>query len=177
MNHTQLKPFGVEIDAPEATALAALDPAELRNAVALHRFALLRGFAPPEENAMLGFCRQLGEILEWEFGAVNELQPKGDAKNYLYTPAEVPFHWDGAFVGRVPHYIFFHCRVAPPPDAGGETTFCDTVRLLEHATPAQRELWDGIQITYSTEKVVHYGGSFTSPLVTSHPVSGTDVLR
>src|SRR5262249_55483311 len=106
MNHTQLSPFGVEIDAPAGTPLSTLDPAELRNAVAMHRFALLRGFAPPDESHMLTFCRQFGEILEWEFGAVNELQTKADAKNYLYTSAAVPFHWDGAFVRRVPHYIF-----------------------------------------------------------------------
>src|SRR5947208_9006761 len=172
MNHTQLKPFGVEITAPEETPLAALDPAELRNAVALHRFALLRGFAAPEENAMLGFCRQLGEILEWEFGAVNELQTKADAKNYLYTPAEVPFHWDGAFAGRVPHYIFFHCQAAPPPGSGGETTFCDTVRLLQRLPPEERERWQGIRITYSTDKVVHYGGAFTAALLDRHPLSG-----
>src|SRR5437588_521578 len=150
MNHTQLSPFGVEIDAPGGSALAALDLTELRSAIALHRFVLLRGFAPPDEPHMLGFCRQLGEIQEREFGAVNELQAKADAKDCLYTSAAVPFRWDGAFAGRVPHYIFFHCRVAPPPDAGGETTFCDTVRVLEHATLRQRELWDRIQITYTS---------------------------
>src|SRR5713226_6807539 len=107
MNHTQLSPFGVEIDAPDGTPLTALDLTELRAAIALHRFALLRGFVPPDQDAMLAFCRQLGEILEWEFGSINELQVKADAKNYLYTTAAVPFHWDGAFVGRVPHYIFF----------------------------------------------------------------------
>ena len=29
------------------------------------------------------------------------------AQNYLYTNRSVPFHWDGAFAGRVPRYIFF----------------------------------------------------------------------
>jgi alpha-ketoglutarate-dependent taurine dioxygenase len=49
--------------------------------------------------------------------------------------------------------------------------------LLEHSTLQQRSLWDGIRITYSTDKVAHYGGTFTSPLIAAHPVSGTEVLR
>jgi alpha-ketoglutarate-dependent taurine dioxygenase len=146
--------------------------------IAQHRLVVLRGFPPPaDEDAMLRLCGALGELLEWEFGAVNELQPREDARNYLYTEREVPFHWDGAFVGRVPHYIFFHCVEAPPRGSGGETLFCDTVRLLSRITPAQREAWQRISITYSTEKVVHYGGTFTSPLLARHPVSGEEVLR
>ncbi len=41
--------------------------------IAEHRLAVLRGFAAPPDDEMLAFCRQLGDILEWEFGAVNEL--------------------------------------------------------------------------------------------------------
>jgi alpha-ketoglutarate-dependent taurine dioxygenase len=178
MTTRPLTPFGTEITAPTpGSALATLSVPELRSAVAAHRLAVLRGFAAPSNEEMMDFCRQLGEILEWEFGSVNELQVRPDARNYLHTNREVPFHWDGAFVGRVPHYIFFHCRVAPPPGSGGETTFCDTIRLLERATPDQRRRWEGIAVTYSTEKVVHYGGTFTSPLVSRHPASGQPVLR
>src|ERR1051325_162615 len=67
---------------------------------------------------------------------------------------------------------------APPPGAsGGETLFCDTLRLLARATPAERELWRRMAITYTTEKIVHYGGTFTSPLITRHPDTGEEVLR
>jgi alpha-ketoglutarate-dependent taurine dioxygenase len=173
-----LTPFGVEITAPAAgSPLGSVDGRQLAAEVARHRLAILRGFAAPSDEEMLAFCRRLGKVLEWEFGSVNELQVRPDARNYLYTNRAVPFHWDGAFAGRVPHYIFFHCQVAPPPGSGGETTFCDTIRLLEHATPAQRERWQAVRITYSTEKIVHYGGSFTAPLVSRHPVSGELVLR
>jgi alpha-ketoglutarate-dependent taurine dioxygenase len=173
-----LSPFGVEITVPvPGSGLGSVDVPELRSRVAARRLAVLRGFAAPSDEEMLAFCRQLGEVLEWEFGSVNELQARPDASNYLYTNREVPFHWDGAFAGRVPHYIFFHCRAAPPAGSGGETTFCDTVRLLQRATPEQRERWRRVRITYSTEKVVHYGGTFTAALVARHPVSGAPVLR
>lgn len=176
---TPLTPFGVELkaDVPD-TPLAAVTAAELKAAVARHRFAVLRGFAvPPDDAGMLAFCRGMGELMEWEFGAVNELRPRDDARNYLYTEREVPFHWDGAFVGRVPHYIFFHCVTAPPPGSGGETLFCDTVPLLQAVPADERRTWAGVSVTYSTEKVVHYGGTFTAPLLSRHPVGGEEVLR
>jgi alpha-ketoglutarate-dependent taurine dioxygenase len=172
-----LQPFGVEVTSPTAAELASVPPENVRSWVAEHRFLLLRGFKIRAQEAMLEYCRRLGEILEWEFGAVNELQTRADAKNYLYTNREVPFHWDGAFAGRIPHYIFFACEQAPPAGSGGETLFCDTVRLVCSLPPKTRTLWEGITITYSTEKVVHYGGAFTSAMIAAHPKSGEPVLR
>jgi alpha-ketoglutarate-dependent taurine dioxygenase len=171
-------PFGLEVSADRRdTPLGEVDAEQLRAWVAAHRLALLRGFRVGDDEAMLAFCRQLGTILEWEFGAVNELQVRPDARNYLYTTAAVPMHWDGAFVGRVPHTIFFHCQAAPPAGSGGETTFCDAVAVLKRASPEERKQWQGVSVTYTTEKVVHYGGTFTAPLVGRHPVSGEEVLR
>jgi L-tyrosine isonitrile desaturase/decarboxylase len=173
-----LNPFGIVVHAAAPGApLASLPIPQVRCWVAENRLAVLRDFAPPSDEEMLAFCRRLGEILEWEFGSVNELQVRPDRRNYLYTNREVPFHWDGAFAGKVPHYIFFHCRVAPPPGSGGETTFCDSVRLLQRIAPEERARWEGIRITYSTEKVVHYGGTFTAPLLGRHPVTGLAVVR
>src|SRR5262245_31732214 len=178
MTTRQMHPFGIEVTAPTpGQALDTLPIDELRSWVASNRVAVLRGFAAPSDDEMLAFCRRLGTILEWEFGAVNELQVREDARNYLYTTREVPFHWDGAFAGKVPHYIFFHCRVAPPPGSGGETTFCDTLRLLKTITPEERRRWEHLRITYSTEKVVHYGGSFTAAMLDRHPATGETVVR
>jgi alpha-ketoglutarate-dependent taurine dioxygenase len=59
----------------------------------------------------------------------------------------------------------------------GETLFCDTVRLLAHAPSELQRLWEQVVITYTTEKIVHYGGTFSSPLLTSHPTMGFRVLR
>lgn len=173
-----LKPFGIVIKSrQQAAGIEAVSIPLLKTLIDEHRVVVLRGFAPLAGNALPEFCRRLGEPLEWEFGTVNELSLKPEAGNYLYTSRAVPFHWDGAFVGRIPHYIFFHCDAAPPQASGGETLFCDTLRLLARASSAERELWRRIAITYTTEKIVHYGGTFTSHLITRHPDSGEEVLR
>jgi alpha-ketoglutarate-dependent taurine dioxygenase len=173
-----LSPYGLEIMA----ATAANGPEEistptLKEWITKNRYVVLRGFAPLSTKSMTRLALTLGKTLEWEFGAVNELVAKPDAKNYIYTTGAVPFHWDGAFIGKIPHYILFSCEVAPPEDSGGETIFCDGARLLRGATDQQRALWRATSVTYSTEKVVHYGGSFTSPIIAPHPLTGEETLR
>jgi alpha-ketoglutarate-dependent taurine dioxygenase len=177
MNIRLLSPFGVEVTSPAPARLDEFPLTDLKKLVADRRLAVLRGFTVGPDEEMIAFCRKLGEILEWEFGSVNELQVRPDAKNYLYTQHAVPMHWDGAFVGRVPQYIFFHCVLAPPPGNGGETTFCDTTNLLKLVSPEARRTWEHIAITYSTDKVVHYGGSFTANLLGRHPLDGCEVVR
>ena len=174
----QLSPFGLIVKANFPNAeLNSVATHQLVDWVDEHRVVVLRGFAPLLSNALPAFGQKLGELLEWEFGAVNELTVKPDTRNYLYTNHAVPFHWDGAFINRVPHYILFHCDDAPESGSGGETLFCDSTRLLEFVDNECKQLWGRIEITYSTEKVVHYGGSFTSPLVTTHPISQAPVVR
>jgi alpha-ketoglutarate-dependent taurine dioxygenase len=173
-----LPPFGLEVTAREtATSPEEIGAPTLKDWIAKERFVLLRGFAPLSTEAMMRLAKSLGTPFEWEFGAVNELVAKPDAKNYIYTTGAVPFHWDGAFTGKIPHYILFSCEVAPPVNGGGETIFCDGARLLRDATAEQRKLWETTSITYSCEKVVHYGGSFTSPMIVRHPASGEQTLR
>jgi alpha-ketoglutarate-dependent taurine dioxygenase len=177
-NLTELSPFGVELTAEVPGGdLLAVPPGRLQDWVGRRRIAVLRGFAPPVGEVLTALGRRLGELLEWSFGTVNELRPREDAKNYLYTSRAVPFHWDGAFAGRVPHYILFHCESAPAQGDGGETLFCDAARLLAAAPPERRRLWEGVTVTYTTERIAHYGGSFTAPLIGRHPVSGESVLR
>ncbi|HEY3039283.1 MAG TPA: TauD/TfdA family dioxygenase [Pyrinomonadaceae bacterium] len=174
----ELRPFGLVVRTGERGAnLRSISVPSVTQWIDDHRVLILRGFAPLPGTELPEFARRLGEILEWEFGAVNDLRVRPDARNYLYTNREVPFHWDGAFVGRVPHYILFHCDLAAATYNGGETIFCDTIRLLERAPVERRELWEQIAITYTTEKIVHYGGSFTSPMISSHPLNGEKVLR
>lgn len=174
----ELEPFGLEITAVSASAsVENIETAVLKDWIAKHRYVLLRGFAALSTEDMTRLAGTLGKSLEWEFGAINELIAKPDAKNYIYTTGAVPFHWDGAFVGKIPHYILFSCEVAPPENSGGETIFCDGAKLLKEATAKQRALWAATSVTYSTEKVVHYGGSFTSPMIAQHPVSGEETLR
>ena len=173
-----LTPFGMEVTATLAGASAEeIGVPLLKEWIAKERFVLLRGFAALSTDAMMRMAWALGEPLEWEFGAINELKTKPDAKNYIYTTGAVPFHWDGAFVGKIPHYILFSCEVAPPEDSGGETIFCDGGKVLRGATVEKRALWKKTSITYSCDRVVHYGGSFTSPMIVAHTVSGEETLR
>ena len=172
-----LSPFGLTVRAVESGADVKLVASRLKAWVDEHRFVVLKGFAPLDGPALPDFCRSLGELLEWEFGAVNNLRVDPDSKNYLYTNRAVPFHWDGAFLPCSPHYIFFHCDVAPDSESGGETLFCDTVRLLDNTPLHIQKLWNDVVITYSTEKIVHYGGTFSSPLLASHPTLGIRVVR
>jgi alpha-ketoglutarate-dependent taurine dioxygenase len=174
----RLEPFGVEVRPARAgAALEDVPAAALEAWVLEHRVAVLRGFAELPDAALPAYCRRLGEVLEWEFGAVNDLRVREDAKNYIYTSREVPFHWDGAFAGKVPSFIFFACVEAPPPGTGGETTFADAVRLVAAAPAERRAVWEKVAITYATEKVVHYGGTFTAPLLGRHPRTGAMTLR
>ena len=172
------EPFGLIVQARQAGAdLRSIDVPLLEQWVDDHRVVSLRRCAALAGDELPAFCRRLGEILEWDFGAVNELRVKPDAGNYLYTNSEVPFHWDGAFVGRVPHYIFFHCDVAPRSGSGGETLFSDSSLLLAQAPADRLELWAKTTITYTTEKIVHYGGRFSSPMICPHPFTGEKVVR
>jgi len=174
----QISPFGaiVRTQIPGAN-LSVMTTQVLKKLIEEHRIVVLRDFARLKEDAFPGFSRQFGTLLEWEFGAVNELRVHDEARNYLYTNHSVPFHWDGAFLDRAPHYIVFHCDVAPPAGTGGETLFCDTTMLLNNVSAERQKLWERIEITYTTEKVVHYGGTFTAAMLGSHPDTGERVLR
>ena len=174
----QLKPFGLIVTSEHPQGdLQSIPTLTLKKWVDDHRVIILRRFGSLPGEQLPEFCRRLGEILEWDFGAVNDLRVKPDARNYLYTNGEVPFHWDGAFAGRIPHYIFFSCDLAPAPGSGGETLFCDTSLVLAHAPLEQRERWEHTRVTYTTEKIVHYGGTFSSPMICRHPLTREEVLR
>ena len=129
-----LTPFGLVVTSdPAGAELDTIAVDQIHAWIAEHRVLVLRDFASPVGPKMARYCASLGECLKWSFGLVNELHIKEDTENYLFTDAEVPLHWDGAFVGKIPHYIFFHCIAAPPQDVGGETLFSDTARVLDDA--------------------------------------------
>ena len=175
---TRLAPFGCVLDAPRpASDFRSLPLPWLRELVAEHRVVVARGFALFDEAPLVAYCRSWGPLLEWNFGVIFQLHEHEDPKNYLFTNSRVPLHWDGAFAAAVPSFQLFQCLDAPPIEAGGETTFSDTVRVWDDASPEERALWSRISITYGTEKVAHYGGRITSPLVGKHPWLGRPTLR
>ncbi|MFN7972105.1 MAG: TauD/TfdA family dioxygenase [Acidobacteriota bacterium] len=170
-----LAPFGMAVEASPRGRLAEIDASELRDAIREHRVVVLRGFPSPDGEGLPAFAARLGKLQSWDFGVVNELFRHEAPRNYLYTNRAVPLHWDGAFAKSVPRFICFHCVLAPP--SGGETIFSDTVRVAAAADGDALARWRRIRITYTTERIAHYGGSFTSPVVSRHPDTGVEVLR
>lgn len=171
-----LSPFGVEVRVPRGTSWDSLDPNEIHAWVAEHRVVVLRGLAPLDKPSLPLAARRLGPLQTWSFGSVNELKPDPETKNYLYTTSAVPLHFDGAFAGRAPRYLFFHCLSAPR-GSGGETVFVDTTRVWAKAGVATRDTWRALTFSYETKRLVHYGGSFTARVVDQHPYTNATVLR
>ena len=175
---TQFLPFGVEVSAERSGSdLRRLPAPLLKRWVAEHRVVVLRGFGKLAGSALPRFCERLGTLQVFEFGTVDELRAKENSRNFIFTTAAVPFHWDGMFLEGVPSFQFFSCEEAPPADTGGQTLFCDTTRVLARAPAATRRAWGRISVTYRTEKVVYYGGEVTFPLVARHPSSSETTLR
>ncbi|MGH3762632.1 TauD/TfdA dioxygenase family protein [Actinophytocola sp.] len=173
---TPLHPFGLAVELTEETRLTDLPPTTLARWTEEARVLVLRGAPPVATDDLVAYCERWGELLRWDFGAVLDLRLHDEPKNYLFTANDVPFHWDGAFTPETPGYFLFQCLEAAP-HAGGETVFSDTTKVYRDAPPDLRSEWAGTTVTYATEKVAHYGGKVTEPLVAVHPRSGTPTIR
>ncbi|MDP9071442.1 MAG: TauD/TfdA family dioxygenase [Actinomycetota bacterium] len=172
---TPLAPFGLLVEAPDIGAdLTKLSATMLAEWTTDARLLVLRGFSVLD---LADYSSLWGQLLLWDFGPVLNLEVHQQPRNYLFTRGEVPFHWDGAFAAVTPSYIFFQCIEAAEQGEGGETLFSDTTQVFQQATPERRHSWEQIRITYNTEKVEHYGGRVTHPLVSVHPRSRLTTLR
>ncbi|MEV0536282.1 TauD/TfdA family dioxygenase [Kitasatospora sp. NPDC050463] len=177
LRHIPLRPFGRVVEAPGGNARIADIPVDtLARWTEESRVLVLRGFSLLGKQEFADYCRKWGEVLKWEPGEVIDLVVEDNPRNYLFASGDVPFHWDGAFVEADPRYFFFQCLDATP-GAGGETVFSDTTAVYRDADPELRDLWARISVTYTTEKMVHYGGEVTEKLVARHPGTGVPVLR
>ncbi|MCP6760317.1 MAG: TauD/TfdA family dioxygenase [Fischerella sp. CENA71] len=173
-----LTPFGALLESTEYHSdIKQLSIEQLCQLTWEHRLIVLRGFSLLEREELSSYCQRWGELLVWNFGTVLDLIVHQNPENYLFTNGNVPFHWDGAFAEAVPRFLFFQCLKAPEAGSGGESLFCDTVRILENVSPQKREVWQKTEISYKTQKVAHYGGEITKPLVSKHPITGLSTLR
>lgn len=173
-----LDPFGVILRRKGSnSSLDQFTRAQILEWVKKYKLVVFRGYDifPKQELALFG--QKIGKPLQWPFGAINELKVKKDTENYIFTDHAVPMHWDGAFAGKIPHIILFQCLVAPRKEDKGGTTFCDTTSILAHAKPEQLEEWRKVSVTYTTKKIVHYGGKITQSLLEKHKVDSTPVIR
>jgi alpha-ketoglutarate-dependent taurine dioxygenase len=174
---TALSPFGVLVEPPAGTVLPDFPPAALAGLAEEHAVVVLRGVPLLPKADLVRYCEGWGDILYWDFGAVLDLRVEEAPRNYLFTRGPVPYHWDGAFAAATPRYFIFQCMQAPAAGNGGETVFCDTRLVWATASTAQRERWHRTSMAYTTEKLAHYGGKVTWPLVSAHPKTGEPVLR
>lgn len=173
-----LSPFGILLESTnQELDIQQISIAQLRQLVWEHRLIILRGFSLFEREDLVRYCQTWGQLLTWNFGVILDLIVHQNPQNYLFTNGNVPFHWDGAFAKAVPSFLFFQCIEAPTTGSGGESLFCDTTSVWQNASPAQRQIWQDLKITYTTEKIAHYGGQITVPLVSKHPVTRTTTLR
>jgi alpha-ketoglutarate-dependent taurine dioxygenase len=177
MQGTAIEPFGLLVEASRlGEDLRAICGPALRAAAERRGLVLLRGFAPLSGEELVACAAAMGRVYTWEFGALLDLVAHEVPRNYLFSRGSVPFHWDGAFREEAPALQLFQCLRAPA-SGGGETEFCDTRRVLRAASPSQRARWEGLSITYRTDKVAHYGGTFTARLCSRHPRTGEATLR
>lgn len=166
-----IQPFGAIIRSKQGNDdIKQFSSDEIKAFVSKYKLVVFKGYEilPKQDLALFG--QRLGKPLQWVFGAINDLKVKPDAENYIFTDHAVPMHWDGAFAGTIPHIILFQCIIAPQKEDMGGTTFCDTEKLLAAQSADLISKWEQISITYTTKKIVHYGGKITQQLVAQHEV-------
>lgn len=149
----------------------------------LEREGLLvrRGVASLRDEQLVELAEALSDVtddgprlLSWDFGTIMRMKYDPHATNYLFSAQQVPLHWDGAFHVE-PRYLLFFCDDSRGD--GGETIFVNTELILRDVDEARVRAWEGVTLTYSTEKKAHYGGTFTTPVVRRHPFHGRRILR
>ncbi len=175
---TPLIPFGLLVMADDSKQQVCDIPLDTINGL-LDKQALLvfRGFQLLRDEEYIRFCKQLGDILEWEFGPILELKISEQPANHIFSSGRVELHWDGAFVAQDPHYNVFQCIHGAGRYAGGNTIFVDTRQVLNHAGHEQLAKWKTVDIEYATEKKAHYGGTIRQPLISKNPYNGKPVIR
>ncbi|MFI6169088.1 TauD/TfdA dioxygenase family protein [Nocardia sp. NPDC051052] len=175
---TELSPFGrlVTADATGRT-LADVPVDTLLTTTLQAKVLVLRGYRALDKADLETYCRAAGELAEWEFGTIMDLVVQDDPKNYLFDSGDVPFHWDGAWSARAPRYFLFQCVQGCEPGAGGETVFCDSAQVYREAPDDLRALWASATVTYRTDRLAHYGGTMTHPLLATSPVTGETTIR
>lgn len=175
---SKLGNFGLCLEMKAGASSHDLSRKELLALLREHKLVLVRGLNPMDREDLLRFAARSVEqdLLHWKFGPVMEMRVDPRAENYLFSREAVPMHWDGAFYLE-PRVLVFHCVEAPSHSGGGETLFTDTEAVWENASREQKKKWNKIWLTYETEKVAHYGGRISNPMVQYHPDKPTTVLR
>jgi alpha-ketoglutarate-dependent taurine dioxygenase len=169
-------PFGRVVDGSGGD-LRDVAPETLEQWTVAAKVLVLRGFPLLDKDDLVTYGKGWGEVLMWDFGAVLDLVVEEDPRNYLFSRSDVPFHWDGAFARATPRFFLFQCPQAPRQGGGGETVFSDTVEVIRRAGDDLVRQWAATEVTYRTEKLRHYGGEVSAPLLAKHSETGETVMR
>jgi alpha-ketoglutarate-dependent taurine dioxygenase len=172
-----LKPFGAILrNNSSKLLLSDISANEIEKLVQNNKIVILRGFPAIEKNALVDYAKSFGSLLEWDFGNVMEMIAHEQPKNYLFTEGRVPLHWDGAF-HREPRFLLFNCITAPDQNNGGETFFSNTELVLNNLSDDIKTELSQYRIKYETEKIVHYGGSISVPIIQNHAYWNHRIMR
>jgi alpha-ketoglutarate-dependent taurine dioxygenase len=173
-----LKPFGIVMHCVgQPRSIDDIPANEMQDLINQYHLIVMRGFSSKIAEDLVTYANRYGPLLKWEFGELLNLRVENKPANHLFGAGRVEMHWDGAYLTDVPRYCVFQCLDSSEDGDGGETLFTDTVKLMAEASPEERRQWAKVVMHYSSDKVAHYGGDVTLPLVSVHQYSGQANLR
>lgn len=179
MKFKPLMPFGVEVQNYTGSVEQIH---QIREQVVESSLVLIRDVPTPSDEGLLELAENLSfktgslqnKVLHWDFGPIMRMHLDPNAKNYLFSDEEVPFHWDGAFHVE-PQFLLFVCTQSE--GSGGETLFSQTENIWNSLEGDKKESLRNLHLNFETEKKAHYGGRINVPLVQTHPIKGSPILR
>lgn len=176
MRLTTLSPFGVSIDVSGAEELNG-NARAIFELAHQHSLAIVKGAGVLAEDAFTSFVEELAgyEIVDFQGTKVINIKVDETSPNYIFSREKVPVHWDGAF-HVLPRFLVWNC-VEGSPGGGGETFFVNGEMVPEFRSSEEVAQMRDTKVTYSIEKLAHFGGEVTSPLMDKHPYKDLDVLR
>lgn len=175
---TPIQPFGLLVEPNKSfDDLSQLSIDLLREWVDREQLIVLRGFDTFQDaESFATYCERLGEISIWPFGKVLELIEQENPEDHIFDNSYVPLHWDGMYRLQVPELQVFHCVEAPLPGHGGRTTFSNTRRALQYASPEIKTLWSKVTGSYQ-RNMEFYNSKTVSPIIDKHPYKDFSVIR
>lgn len=179
LNIKLINPFGALIvaDRKDTSKMDKIDKNILNDLLSQHKILVFRGFSPMQDDDYVAFCRSLGDLMLWDFGAILNVKMEQDPKNHIFSRGRVELHWDGAFASQTPRINAFQCISSSTNGIGGETLFVDTTRILENTSEKTLKKWADLKLTYSTEKKAHYGGEISVNFIEDHPHRNHKIIR
>lgn len=177
-------------------ALCTVDMQKVRKLSELCSPVCLRGFTDTtDRRAFTAKAYDLGEVLPWEFGVIQEVKDKGGkpdrTTNSVQSREAMPMHFDGVFklktvideqtgeekqVSDAPLFQYFVCQAAAPA-GDGYTLFASSNRFVNYL-PQSYDIKKLSKIRWSSHSHGYFQIDLTNtPLIEPHPSLGTPCVR